>query len=171
MMPLAGHRLVVPQNRERCCLCPNRIDFARWPVGYRDNPEAGLGMLVLWDHGHPVGCPQIFFGGVMASSTCDPIKSLLVTDGVDLRIGQVKAIPIQAPFLDISVHIVETERVGRCLAHFERDLFQVACGLLVLVEDGRQSVASVKREIITRMACIFPFRLGRQPIILTFFFA
>ena len=135
-----------------------------------DDAEARLRVLVVGDHRHPVGRPEVFLGGIVTATTGHPIIAGRVADGVDLRARDIGTVPIETPLLDVAMHIVKAERVGRRLADAERDGFRHAGHSLVLLEGGGQAVARREGEVSPRVASVFPFRLGRQAIGLACFF-
>ena len=127
-------------------------------------------MLVRSQRARTIRGAEILQRGRVAPATSDTEIAPRSSDRVGLFAALVGPIPIEAPFFDIAVHILQTPRIGRRPAHVEGNHLALAAAgrkpaiLDVLVEGGRQFIS---RGIWRVRACptgVFPFCFRRKTV-------
>ena len=73
------------------------------------HPETDLTMVIIRGCRHTVGATEIFHGSIVTASAGNLERALRRTSRIGLGGGRIRTVPILAPFLHISVHIVKPE--------------------------------------------------------------
>ena len=134
------------------------------------HPEPDQPVAFLRQGGRPVGRPEIVGLGRVTAAARDPEVAFRGADRVARVALEVRAVPVQAPLLDVAVHVVQTPWVGGGAADVQRD--DVVAGAarrvgepgaaLVLCHPRRRPISAPERCRGAGPARVLPLRLGGQ---------
>ena len=100
----------------------------------------------------------------MAAAAGYLVQAVLRAAGIGLCRCAVRAVPVQAPFLQVSVHVVKAKGVGRCLAYGKIHPLKIAVGILLLLHIGREGCSGIISRGGSGAAGVLPFGLSGQTV-------